>query len=131
MDSPFTEILHTNAVPSDTECQRIRQLLVGPQKEVAGLTEEIDRVQILLKELEGKRDRLNDFIKAHTALLSPARRLPVDVVSDIFTACLPSDRNAIMSAAECPLLLCHICRAWRDVALSTPRLWASLHIASP
>ncbi|KAJ7231719.1 hypothetical protein B0H12DRAFT_1146253 [Mycena haematopus] len=32
-----------------------------------------------------------------------------------------------MSAQEALLLLCRICSAWRTIALSTTRLWASLH----
>ncbi|KAJ6561860.1 hypothetical protein B0H19DRAFT_894253, partial [Mycena capillaripes] len=127
MDSPFKEILHTNTIPSDTDCQRIRELLVGPQKEVAELTAKIECLQDLISQLSKKRDQLNDFITPHLALISPTRRLPADVVAEVFAACLPADRNAIMSSAEAPLLLCHVCRAWRTLALSTPRLWASLH----
>lgn len=33
-----------------------------------------------------------------------------------------------MSVQEAPLLLCRICSAWRTIALSTPRLWAFLHL---
>ncbi|KAF7364805.1 hypothetical protein MVEN_00350600 [Mycena venus] len=36
-----------------------------------------------------------------------------------------------MSAQEAPLLLCRICSSWRTIALSTPRLWSSIHIAVP
>ncbi|KAJ6582068.1 hypothetical protein B0H19DRAFT_1252209 [Mycena capillaripes] len=125
MDSPFKEILHTNTIPSDTDCQRIRELLVGPQKEVAELTAEIKRLEGLIGQLSEKRDQLNNFIAPHLALILPTRRLPVDVVAEVFAACLPANRNAIMSSAEAPLLLCHVCRAWRSLALSIPRLWAS------
>ncbi|KAJ7875234.1 hypothetical protein B0H13DRAFT_2348186 [Mycena leptocephala] len=124
-------ILHTNAVPSDGEPQRIRELLAGPRTEAAELTAEIERIRNLLRKLTGKRDRLNDFIDTHLALISPARRLPDDVVAEIFAASLPSDRNAVMSGAESPLLLCHVCKAWRNLALLTPRLWKSLHIVAP
>ncbi|KAJ7910944.1 hypothetical protein B0H13DRAFT_2660805 [Mycena leptocephala] len=34
-----------------------------------------------------------------------------------------------MSAREAPLLLCRIYSTWRTIALSTPRLWASLHVS--
>ncbi|KAJ6561763.1 hypothetical protein B0H19DRAFT_87464 [Mycena capillaripes] len=128
MDTPYKDILHTNAVPTDADCERIRELLVGPRKEVADLAAEIERLQTLINQLSEKRDHLNDFIDPHLALISPTRRLPEDVVTEIFTACLPADRNAIMSSAEAPLLLCHVCREWRNLAISTPRLWASLHI---
>ena len=45
------------------ECQ-----LVGPRQQAAELTNEIERLQALLKELMRKRDHLNDFIDAHLAL---------------------------------------------------------------
>ncbi|KAJ7500308.1 hypothetical protein B0H11DRAFT_804914 [Mycena galericulata] len=129
--SPFAHILYTNSVPSDSECKGIFDLLAGPRVEAADLTQEINRLQSLLEELAKQRDHLNHFIDSHLALVSPARRLPDDVVREIFVAALPSDRNAIMSGSEAPLLLCHISQRWRNLALSTPRLWTSLHIIIP
>ncbi|KAJ7157538.1 hypothetical protein C8R43DRAFT_921527 [Mycena crocata] len=131
MDSPFQNILYTNTIPSDKECQRIRELLVGPRNDVADLTHEIERMQVLLNKLISKRERLNAFIDAHAALVSPVRRLPDDVVGEIFAAALPCDRNAIMSATEAPMLFSRVCRAWRTVAFTTPRLWSSLHVVAP
>ncbi|KAJ7025718.1 hypothetical protein C8F04DRAFT_967303 [Mycena alexandri] len=131
MNTPFEEILNTNTVPSDVDCQRIRELVTGPQTEAAKITDEIQRLQSLICELAKKRDALNHFIDPLVALISPARRLPDDVVVEIFTASLPSDRNAVIDGAKSPLLLCHICRAWRNLAISTPRLWTSLHIVAP
>ncbi|KAF7376131.1 hypothetical protein MSAN_00028000 [Mycena sanguinolenta] len=119
MDSPFKDILYTNT--------QIHELLEEPRKEAAALSAEIERLRALIHQLIQKRDNLEGFIHAHEALVSPVRRLPADIMAEIFAACMPPDRNAIMSAAEAPLLLCRVCRAWRDVALSTPRLWASLH----
>ncbi|KAJ6619994.1 hypothetical protein B0H10DRAFT_1739000, partial [Mycena sp. CBHHK59/15] len=131
MDSPFKDRLYTNSVPSDADCQAIRTLLVGPRKAAADLMEEITRVHAMLEKLTQKYDQLNEFIDAHLALVSPVRRLPDDVVQEIFAASLPSNQNTTMSGAESPLLLCHICRAWRTIALATPRLWTSLHIVAP
>ncbi|KAJ7910955.1 hypothetical protein B0H13DRAFT_2011020 [Mycena leptocephala] len=36
-----------------------------------------------------------------------------------------------MSASEAPVLLGRICSLWRTISLSTPRLWAKLHIVEP
>ncbi|KAJ7111848.1 hypothetical protein C8R44DRAFT_711441 [Mycena epipterygia] len=130
-NSPFEHILHTNTVPSDAECQRIYDFLIEPRKELSDLSDEISRMRNLIEELTRKRDALDAFIGAHLAVVSPARRLPEDVVRDIFVACLPSHRNPIMAPDESPMLLCQICSAWRNVALSTPRLWTSVHIVIP
>ncbi|KAJ6559950.1 hypothetical protein B0H19DRAFT_1027685 [Mycena capillaripes] len=131
MDSPFEDILHTNTVPSDSECQSIRDLLARPQKDLNDLTEELERLDALRKEISQKRRNLQRFIDAHHALLSPVRRLPEDVVRAIFMACLGSDRNPAISGQEAPLLWCQICRSWRTIALATPRLWAAIHIVVP
>ncbi|KAJ7892808.1 hypothetical protein B0H14DRAFT_2685809, partial [Mycena olivaceomarginata] len=72
-------------------------------------------------------DQIQAYIGSHKALISHPRRLPVDILREIFVACLPVDRNAVMSAQEAPLLLGRICSTWRSIVLTTPRLWASLH----
>ncbi|KAJ6512628.1 hypothetical protein C8R45DRAFT_1206661 [Mycena sanguinolenta] len=131
MDSPFEKIFHTNTVPSDADCQRIRQLLARPLEKAAALTAKIECLQAQINQLGEERDHLNSFIDPHLALISPARRLPPEVVAEIFAACLPSHRNPIISGKEAPLLLSHICHEWRNIALTTPRLWASLHVIAP
>ncbi|KAJ7253484.1 hypothetical protein C8J57DRAFT_1137234 [Mycena rebaudengoi] len=130
MESPFKHMLNTNAIPDDAEYQQIRDFLVEPRKEAAHLAEQIARMQKLLEDLTHKHDDLTEFIDAHVALVSPARRLPVDVVREIFVASLPANRNCAISAKESPLLLCAICQSWRHLALSTPQLWASIHIVA-
>ncbi|KAJ7730701.1 hypothetical protein DFH07DRAFT_848576 [Mycena maculata] len=131
MESPFNDILHTNTVPSDSECQSIRDFLVGSRQKIAHLTNEIVATQALLNQLTKKRQALDEFVAAHLALVSPFRRLPTDIMQEIFVASLPSGRNSIITEQDAPLLLCHVCRPWRSLALSTPRLWASLHISVP
>ncbi|KAJ7253523.1 hypothetical protein C8J57DRAFT_1473844 [Mycena rebaudengoi] len=124
-------MLNTNNIPDDAKCQQIRDFLVDPRKEATHLAEQIARMQKVLEELTRKRDDLTEFVDAHMALVSPARRLPDDVVREIFVASLPANRNCAISAQESPLLLCTICQSWRSLALSTPRIWASIHIVAP
>ncbi|KAJ7253501.1 hypothetical protein C8J57DRAFT_1722395 [Mycena rebaudengoi] len=131
MESPFKHMLNTNVIPNDAECQQIRDFLVDPRREAAQLAEQIARMQKLLEDLARKRDDLAEFIDAHLALVSPARRLPDDVVREIFVASLPKNRNCAISAKDSSLLLCTICQPWRNLALSTPRMWASIHIVAP
>ncbi|KAJ7212637.1 hypothetical protein GGX14DRAFT_564386 [Mycena pura] len=130
-DSPFEDILHTNVVPSDAQCDDIRAFLMGPCKELANLTEEIERLQSLLDQTTRKRDELKQCVDAHFALVSPMRRLPDDILREVFVKTLPSTRNTAIISTEGPLLLCRVCKLWRSVALTTPRLWASVHIVVP
>ncbi|KAJ7633449.1 hypothetical protein DFH06DRAFT_692477 [Mycena polygramma] len=124
MASPFTHQLGTNYCPSDEEVLEIQRILVEPTLRMKRLDDEIAK-------LVAERDRLGAFVKAHNALISPIRRLPLDIVQEIFLACLPTHRNCVMSASEAPVLLGRICSSWRAISLSTPTLWASLHVIRP
>ncbi|KAJ7893197.1 hypothetical protein B0H13DRAFT_1523668, partial [Mycena leptocephala] len=118
MESPFREHFATNYVPSGLDIERIRAHL-GPYEA------ELERLESLMRELTAQRDRLKTYIEPHKALISHPRRLPCDLVETIFIAC-PS--QCTMSPAEAPLLLGHICSAWRSIAWATPRLWTSVHL---
>ncbi|KAF8152870.1 hypothetical protein K438DRAFT_375094 [Mycena galopus ATCC 62051] len=57
------------------------------------------------------------------------RRIPDDILREIFVTCLPTAPNLI-DPAEAPILLGCICRHWRAVAHTTPILWSSIHISA-
>ncbi|KAJ6455346.1 hypothetical protein DFH09DRAFT_962668, partial [Mycena vulgaris] len=76
-----------------------------------------------IQALSAQRDKIQSYIDTHKALISHPRRLPPDILGEIFVVCLPVDRDAA------PLLLCRICSTWRSIALSTPRLRASLQVS--
>ncbi|KAK6972087.1 hypothetical protein R3P38DRAFT_3136537 [Favolaschia claudopus] len=84
-----------------------------------------------IQNLEQKRRDLSKYVDEHSSLISPMRRLPQDILCEIFLACLHTHRNCAMSASEAPVLLGRVCSAWRTISLTTPRLWARLHIVEP
>ncbi|KAJ7634642.1 hypothetical protein FB45DRAFT_470961 [Roridomyces roridus] len=131
MDSPFTSKLGTNYCPTVDETIAIKTLLIEPLLQMKRLDTKIAELQQALSKLLEKREGLQTYVQAHEALLSPIRRMPADVVQEIFKACLPTHRNCVMDASEAPLLLGRVCSAWRTLSLATPRLWASLHIVDP
>ncbi|KAJ7665889.1 hypothetical protein DFH06DRAFT_1385592 [Mycena polygramma] len=124
MSSPFIARLGSNYCPTDEEVLEIQDLLVVPTLRLEHLNREIAK-------LVDERNNLGTYVAAYKALISPARRLPLDILQEIFIACLPTHRNCVMSSSEAPVLLGRICSAWRAISLSTPRLWASLHVAEP
>ncbi|KAJ6475895.1 hypothetical protein DFH09DRAFT_1293234 [Mycena vulgaris] len=131
MSSPFTSKLGTNYCPQDAEIAEIKALIVEPGLRLKCLDDEITDLQQALDKLKEERSRLGTYVEGHMALISPARRLPLDIIQEIFLACIPTHRNCVMSATEAPVLLGRICSSWRTISLSTPRLWSILHIALP
>ncbi|KAJ7488418.1 hypothetical protein FB451DRAFT_1529786, partial [Mycena latifolia] len=59
------------------------------------------------------------------------RALPPQILQEIFLACLPTSHHAVMHTSQAPLLFGRVCSAWRTISLSTPALWASVHVVLP
>ncbi|KAE9394310.1 hypothetical protein BT96DRAFT_827871, partial [Gymnopus androsaceus JB14] len=130
--SPFASLIGTNHIPSSAELSMLKALLVQPQLELCQLEAEIDRVQTLLTSLLSEKQKLTDYIGAHRALISPIRQIPTETLAEIFVWCLPTEcPYAVRNLNEAPLVFTVISRDWRCIALSTPRLWNSLHIYLP
>ena len=106
----------------------ITEFLLMPQAQLAELQAKIMEQEVILQKLKAQCKDLRDNINAHRAIISLIRRLPDDILREIFVYCLPPNRTAGMCATEPPLLLAHVCGRWRRVAMSTPRLWSSLRI---
>jgi hypothetical protein len=77
----------------------------------------------VLKDLERDRSLVRRQLNA---LIDPVARLPVEISSEIFIQSLPPFPQP--GAIHIPMLLLNICNTWRDIALSTPSLWAAIHI---
>ncbi|TDL21777.1 hypothetical protein BD410DRAFT_789168 [Rickenella mellea] len=79
-------------------------------------------------------DEKPDFCQANTpddtvhTKASPILRIPPELLSEIFSRCLPEDGLPRPHPNEAPLLPCQICSFFRTVALSSPNLWAGISI---
>ncbi|KAJ7896310.1 hypothetical protein B0H14DRAFT_2679011 [Mycena olivaceomarginata] len=64
------------------------------------------------------------------AVLDPVARLPLEISSEIFLSCLATSgtRFPQPGALHLPMLLLNVCDAWSRIAVSTPSLWAGIHI---
>ncbi|KAJ7166769.1 hypothetical protein C8R46DRAFT_899295 [Mycena filopes] len=65
--------------------------------------------------------------KSLDSTVYPILTIPFELTAEIFVPCLP-DRPVSPHLTIAPLLLTAICRQWRNIACSTPRLWAALQI---
>ncbi|KIM90429.1 hypothetical protein PILCRDRAFT_183135, partial [Piloderma croceum F 1598] len=125
--SPMPDRVGTDYVPSSSEANVIRSTLSQVQCNISLLDHESGRLQAMLDRVSHNRETLLKFSAEHQALLSPVRCLPPEVLAEIFYYCSPEnwiDDNPHDKRAT--MLSSHVCRMWRQVALSTPRLWSSL-----
>ncbi|KAJ2921505.1 hypothetical protein H1R20_g15591, partial [Candolleomyces eurysporus] len=127
--SPVPELFGTNKVPSSTEADAIKRCLVDDENELQYL-------ESILPKLTARRDHLKSLADGHRALLSPARRLFPELLSEIFARCPKGDpsrhpRTSIegpdsFNPHNGPLLLTQISRSWRQTAIATPELWSTI-----
>ncbi|KAK1234499.1 hypothetical protein PQX77_002300 [Marasmius sp. AFHP31] len=129
--SPFAHLLGTSFVLNTPQAAQLKSLVTDYSERIVSVKEELRKLQAKIVELETLRD-------GHQALLSNAigsrptsRDLPSDVLVHIFTHCLSTDPLPLPSVSEAPLLLTRICRSWREIALSNPRLWNTIRIVPP
>jgi F-box-like len=133
MESPFTSRLDSYYVPTDSESLEIRNLLELPTSrlEALSMTTQLQELEEQSTHISNEQSELRLFISKHRALISLIRKLPIDILQEIFIACLPTHHNHLMSRWEPPILLTQICSFWRNVAHATPQLWKSIHIPGP
>ena len=127
----FVALLRNNDIPSETTKREVKESLKVQLNELQEIDIEIQRLYELVDTMKTKRETIQKRIYDHNIILAPARRLPLDVLHEIFFHCLPAHRNPIMKSSESPLLLTRICSSWRAIALSSPRIWSKIHIPLP
>ncbi|KAF7299485.1 hypothetical protein MIND_00898600 [Mycena indigotica] len=131
MSSPYQVHFGSNYCPQPDESREIKALVMDLSAHAEQLDAEIAQLQKQMDKFVDERRSIQSQIEGHQALLSPMRRIPVDLLQEIFVVCLPSERYCAMSAYEAPMLLGRVCSQWRTTAFSTPALWSSIHIAEP
>ena len=125
---PFSSYLNSNYMPFDDEVVQIKTFLVQPRKQLEEMKAEMDRLQAELSSVKSKYDSLYHQFNSCASLITLPRRVPDDVLEEIFYQSLPTDRNALLDNKAAPLIFTRICRQWRQVAFASPRLWSTIHI---
>ncbi|KAJ3521116.1 hypothetical protein NMY22_g12447 [Coprinellus aureogranulatus] len=129
--SSIARIAASNDPPEQEVLDAIQAVLKGPKQEYDALSVELSQVQATLQDLQAKQKRLQAQMCPLRVIISPIRHLPDDILQEIFLACLPDDHYPTLDPLQAPLLLTHISRPWRFVAINTRRLWTAIHIPLP
>ncbi|PPQ68533.1 hypothetical protein CVT25_005455 [Psilocybe cyanescens] len=127
----ITLLLQHNEPPSEANIYGIRKLLAEPSKRLAETRAKVKLLDEQMKQLMREEETLCISIKPYEVVLAPIRRIPSDILHEVFFHCLSTHRNPIMDVTEAPILLTRVCRSWRSIALSSPRIWSKIYIPIP
>ncbi|KAE9397750.1 hypothetical protein BT96DRAFT_883530, partial [Gymnopus androsaceus JB14] len=125
-------LLQSNEGPTEDEEHRFRKFVIEGESEIQYLEYRIEMCRILLDHLEDTLKRLRGAVKEHKEMLNPVRRLPFDVLQEIFLhgAGMYTDAGShfgsishSLDLTSPPWVYGRVCRWWKQVTLKTPLLW--------
>ncbi|KAF7336857.1 F-box domain-containing protein [Mycena venus] len=121
-------LLNTNEIPEGSEIPFILSVVSETDSRLASLDDAISKLRAQLEPLEKARASLLSYRTQNNAILSPLRKMPPELLGEIFSWTLPSFSDELdrrqSNLAESPWVLTHVSSSWRAVAHSTPSLWS-------
>ncbi|KZP27289.1 hypothetical protein FIBSPDRAFT_689773, partial [Athelia psychrophila] len=96
--------------------------------DISELNHDITRLQRAIEELLRKRTALQCFENDHKSHFNHVARFPAEVLSQIYQCIVvPWSEGSLYGRFDkTPLMVASVNRHWRNVALSTPRLWSAV-----
>ncbi|KAE9408776.1 hypothetical protein BT96DRAFT_913889 [Gymnopus androsaceus JB14] len=92
---------------------------------------QLESLESQISELTRQRDAKLVDIAACRNVLSPIRRVPLEILAEIFDlSCRPKVYYAGHNIIRSTSVLSRVCVAWRNAAHATPRLWSNLCISA-
>ncbi|KAJ2911671.1 hypothetical protein MD484_g8741, partial [Candolleomyces efflorescens] len=114
----FSKYIHTNNVLSESELNEVKSLLEGHQAAI--------------RHLDSLRQPHISATELLLAVSSPCKRIPADILLEIFLACIPSLPPQLPMSKQHPaVVVSHVCRLWRTIALKSSLLWSTIHLEVP
>ncbi|PBK85619.1 hypothetical protein ARMGADRAFT_1169387 [Armillaria gallica] len=113
----------TNDPPPYSEIPHLMHL----QQTVHGAQEELDfEIHRIMLKLNEKRRALQWLTNDLKSVLSPIRRLPAEILMEIFLHASPL---RVTDTTSDPWILSHVCSTWRTIAtVHCPELWSDITI---
>ncbi|KAF8196559.1 hypothetical protein BJ912DRAFT_955651 [Pholiota molesta] len=132
---PVPHLLRSNLPPSDSERDLIKKTIADAGNTVSNLKQKLaTRIEAgqtnrgwetVTRHKIGQATR---FINQHEGIISSIRRLPIELIQEIFAWATLHVRthSRYRTVSELPWRLSQVCQTWRASALSVSTLWSFL-----
>ncbi|KAJ7646049.1 hypothetical protein DFH06DRAFT_1096143 [Mycena polygramma] len=133
--SELRDILRSNTLP--LEKSSFLGVVGGASLALERYDTEIERLQQRLSVLMSDRAKLQSYSDGCRSAFSPIRRLPPELLAEIFGMCDPPGERVLSNniaptkeinrlAKKYLLQLSRVCFHWHGVAMETPMLWSTI-----
>ncbi|KAJ8076349.1 hypothetical protein PM082_000770 [Marasmius tenuissimus] len=127
-----TNAVRSDYVPQDEQALQAMEQLETDKKTIRLYNAEITRLQTALGKLVEGKNKVERRMKERRAMVSAIRRLPGEILSEIFLRCISpgeysfsADHTGVRART---LNISQVCSRWRTIINAIPKLWSSLHI---
>ncbi|KAK0191798.1 hypothetical protein F5146DRAFT_981854, partial [Armillaria mellea] len=136
----FSELMKTNAAPTNFQSYQLRTSIQNLDPSIREIQGDIDLLRSAAAALEARMSRLTTIRDDYRGALSPIRRLPGEIISEILRSTREYRRSKVYNVcgfdvfnlSDGPWYLGQVCRAWRvAVETSCPDLWSELTVEIP
>ncbi|KAJ7767111.1 hypothetical protein B0H16DRAFT_1520877 [Mycena metata] len=126
--APHPELL-ISGVPSESQTAEIEAAIALAGQNITAVDAEMEGLQKALEDHSARRRELEEFSLKHQAALSAIRKLPAEVLGEIFSWCRDADYDGELRF-DPKWIVTRVCRTWRAAAVSTPRMWDEIQVGS-
>ncbi|KAJ7669996.1 hypothetical protein DFH06DRAFT_1468707 [Mycena polygramma] len=125
--SAVQHLLQTNYPPADAEIPVLADFARNGRRRIDSLDDRIHDLKATLDGLIVERHELASQVQQCTVVLAPIRRVPPEIIGEIFSWTSPRiGRVAGQAPSGVPWYLGQISGIWREIALGLPCLWSSI-----
>ncbi|KAF5356427.1 hypothetical protein D9758_009524 [Tetrapyrgos nigripes] len=124
--------------PTSSESSQLSKLISNAEQDLSDYEKDIQSVENVLLDLSKKKEELERYVDHCKSYLSPIRRLPTEIMGEIFLNYQdlhmsdredrqfrgPLTRPLYSSPAMTALVLSSVCKLWHTITLATPQLWS-------
>ncbi|KAL1755487.1 hypothetical protein FB107DRAFT_290823 [Schizophyllum commune] len=113
------ELQRGGYVPSAHQSWHIHEMSRALSSEASDIETEIARLQHLHR-------RISIQLDIHKSITAPIRRLPLELLSEIFAILFDREGESHGKAYIVIYVISRVCSAWRALVRATPRLWTRI-----
>ncbi|KAJ7926204.1 hypothetical protein B0H13DRAFT_1466506, partial [Mycena leptocephala] len=127
------EVLRSSSIPHDPS--HYHSAISTFTTTLGRYDSEIQKLQETLQMMLSDRTKLQKYVDGWRSAVSPVRRLPPEILCEIFASFsspmeypLDSEEELDNLAKSKLLQISHVCVRWRSVIMDTPGLWSDIAV---
>ncbi|KAJ6593215.1 hypothetical protein B0H19DRAFT_1365347 [Mycena capillaripes] len=134
------KLLRSNEYPTHFQASHCQEIISSLPTELERYDVHISRLRLILEKAEHERSLVEDYLRLCQYTLSPVRRLPSEILTEIFAFFLPgwtTSRNTPFISSLNPveeelgrianvelMRISQVCPRWHQIIMGTPSLWS-------